>query len=352
MSDYLVRASALAGFADTVTALGGDPAALLRAAGIPTDIEDPDAWMPYAAWLRLLKLAAEHTGCEHFGLELSRRQGTDILGPVGFVMQQAPDVGTALSELARHFAQHNQGADVSLEVSEGIAMLGFHIKETSLLDNRQQYDLGVGIGCNIMRLLCGPQWNPKAAYFMHPAPENLRPFRELLRCPLHFDWEASIMTFDASVLQTKISQANEHLRRILEEHLAQLQRSYPNDTSAKVQHLIHQAMATGDCSIERVASYLSVNKRTLQRQLKAEDVSYKALLEKVRFEIATRYLLDSSGSLTNLADILCYTELSAFSNAFKQRFKQSPREWKKAHARRPATSSNSHNASSRKSIIR
>ena len=153
MSDYLVRASALEGFPETVTALGGDPVALLRAAGVPTDIEDQDTWMPYGAWLRLLELAAEHTRCEHFGLELSRRQGADILGTVGFVMQQAPDVGAALTELAKHFAQHNQGANVTLEVSADVAMLGFHIKQTSLIDNRQQYDLVLGLGCKIMRLL-------------------------------------------------------------------------------------------------------------------------------------------------------------------------------------------------------
>ena len=72
MSEYLVRASALEGFAQTVTALGGDPTALLAAVGIPIDIKDPEAWISYAALLQLLELAAEETTCPHFGLELSR----------------------------------------------------------------------------------------------------------------------------------------------------------------------------------------------------------------------------------------------------------------------------------------
>ena len=336
MSEYLVRASALEGFAETVTALGGDPTALLAAVGIPIDIKDPEAWVSYAAMLQLLELAAEETACPHFGLELSRHQGPNMLGIVGFVLQQAPDVGTALAGLARHFAHHNQGAEVSLEIKDGIALLGFRVKDRTLVSSHQQYDLSVGVGVNIMRLLCGRQWVPRAVYFVHPAPNDLRVFRELLRCPLHFNWDVGMMTFDAEILQQPITQANEHLHRILAQHMNQLQQQFPNDVSAQVSHLIHQALMTGDCSIERIASYLSVNKRTLQRQLKTAGASYKELLENVRFDIATRYLLDSDGSLTNLADMLCYTELSAFSNAFKQRFKQSPREWKKANTPKTA----------------
>jgi len=37
--------------------------------------------------------------------------------------------------------------------------------------------------------------------------------------------------------------------------------------------------SSGDCSIERVASHLAMGKRTLQRQLKQHDTSYKDLLE-------------------------------------------------------------------------
>ena len=329
MSEYLVRASALEGFADTVTALGGDPAALLSSAGLPADLKDPETWLAYSSLLQLLETAAVQTGCPHFGLELSRQQGPNILGTVGFVMQQAPDVGTALAELARHFVVHNQGAEVFLETKGDLALLGFHVKDTSAIGSRQQYDLSVGVGVNIFRLLCGPQWTPRGVYFIHSQPADLRPFRELLRCPLYFDWDRNMMSFDAALLQQPISQANEHLHRILEQHINQLRTHFPNNLSAQISYLIRQALLTGDCSIERVSSYLSMNKRTLQRQLKAAGVSYKELLENVRFDIATRYLLDSNGSLTNLADMLCYAELSAFSNAFKQRFKQSPRQWKK-----------------------
>jgi AraC-like DNA-binding protein len=333
MKEYLLRASALEGYAETVTGLGGDPDALLGEVGLPTAVEDPDAWISYRAWLQLLELSAERLGCQHFGLELAQHQSPDILGIVGFIMREAPDVRTALLELRRHFAQHNQGGSIALEVEGDIAYWSFTIKESSLADSRQQYALVLGLGASIMRLLCGPNWQPTAGYLVHPAPPDTRPFRRLMNCPVYFNQEANAMTFDARLLDSKLAGANEHLHAILEQQLSALQRDFPDDFPAQVRQLIRRALKAGDCSVDRVANYLSMNKRTLQRQLKALGTSYKFLLDEVRMDIAQRYLRESSGSLTNLADMLCYTELSAFSNAFKARLGQSPRQWQKAHRR-------------------
>jgi AraC-like DNA-binding protein len=66
--------------------------------------------------------------------------------------------------------------------------------------------------------------------------------------------------------------------------------------------------------------------------LKTADTAYKELLEEVRFDMATRYLVDSSSPLSVLADMLGYSELSAFSNAFKLKTGMSPRAWRVQYA--------------------
>jgi AraC-like DNA-binding protein len=63
--------------------------------------------------------------------------------------------------------------------------------------------------------------------------------------------------------------------------------------------------------------------------LKHHGTSYKDLLDQVRSDIARRYLSESSGSLTALADMLCYSDLSTFSTAFRQHHGVSPRDWRK-----------------------
>ena len=333
MTEFLVRASALEGFDDLVRDLGGDPGILRSSAGLPTTAVAPDSWISYRAFLNLLEYSAETLNCLHFGLLLSRQQGINILGTVGFVMREAPDVITALGELSKYFAHHNQGADVILSIESGLAYLRFESKMPGSVPMRQQMDLVLGVGLNIMRMLCGKRWNPRAAYLTHAAPANRKPYQSLFDCPLHFDAESSMLIFDTASLHMEISEADSQLHKILEEHLALVKQSYPDSYPDQIKHLIRQALLTGDCSADRVAAYLSTTKRTLQRQLKTAGTSYKTLLEGVRLDMATRYLMDSRSSLTILADMLGYSELSAFSNAFKQQTGLSPREWRAQYAR-------------------
>jgi AraC-like DNA-binding protein len=332
MSEYLVRASALEGYDNLVRELAGNPAVLRTAVGISATPIPHDSWISYRAFIKLLELSAERLNCPHFGLSLSRHQDISILGSVGFVMREAPDVATALTELSKYFAVHNQGAEVAIVVEDGVAKLSFEDKLPGATRMGQQLDLVLGIGMSIMRLLCGKRWNPLAAYVAHPAPVDRTPYRKIFDCPIHFNAEVGMFTFPADTLAMKISSADDQLHRVLAAHLALIQQSYPDSYPDQIRYLIRQALFTGDCSVERVAGYLSVTKRTLQRQLKSEDTSYKALLEDVRFNIATRYLVDSKSSLTVLADMLGYSELSAFSNAFKLKTGKSPREWRAQYA--------------------
>jgi AraC-like DNA-binding protein len=328
MSDYLVRASALQGYRETVDALGGDADRLLFESGLAGIDADPEAWISYPAYLQLLENSSRVLDCIHFGLQLSRRQDINILGAVGFIIQQAPDLRTALRELNHYFGHHNQGAVVSTTVDQGVTQWTFTIKPQQNAPPYQQSDLVAGIAAKTMKFLY-KQWKPIAIYLPHSAPADTRPYREQFDCPIHFNWDSTIIASDAKMLDLPLDQANPGLHQLLEAHLTELRRTFSDDFGAKVSYLIKQALLTGDCSVDRVANSLALNKRTLQRKLSAIDTSYKHLLDEVRFEIACNYLRESNGSLTLLAHMLCYSELSAFSNAFKQRCGISPREWQK-----------------------
>jgi Arabinose-binding domain of AraC transcription regulator, N-term len=116
MNNYLVRAASMEGVRATIASLGGDADEVFRRAGMADQDPDPQAWLSYDRFLTLLEDAAQATHCPHFGLLLSGHQGINALGPVGFVIQQAPDIRSALLELTRHFVHQNQGANVDLRV--------------------------------------------------------------------------------------------------------------------------------------------------------------------------------------------------------------------------------------------
>jgi len=330
--DYLLRAGALEGFSEQVLELGGIPEDLFKAVKIePQTLSDPDNMVSYRAFLQLLDVAAHNTDSEHFGLLLSRKQSLHMFGAVGLVMRESTDVRAALNDLIRFFHVHNQGATVELKEDGKMAYLQFTIHQSGVLDTRQQEDLAAGVGLNIMRMLCGKDWSPNSEYFVHSTPKDMRPFHQLFRCPIHFDQEMNCLVFNASDLDIRLSSSDEQLHDILLEHLGLQAAQNPHDFSSNIKQLITKAMLSGDCSIERVASYLAIHKRTLQRQLKDQGLTFKALLEEVRFNTAIKYLNESTISLTQIADILCYHDISAFSRAFKRHCNMPPQQWREAN---------------------
>jgi AraC-like DNA-binding protein len=57
--------------------------------------------------------------------------------------------------------------------------------------------------------------------------------------------------------------------------------------------------------------------RTLQRQLKEYGVDFKRLVDDTRHRFSLSYLRDRKNTLTEIAYLLGYSEVSAFNRAFR-----------------------------------
>ena len=95
-------------------------------------------------------------------------------------------------------------------------------------------------------------------------------------------------------------------------------RSEDEDLLAKVRHLISTSLGDGLPDLNQVASQLGMSARTLQRKLGEHDMVFSDLLEAVCKSIATEYVLHTDYSITEIALMLGYNDLSAFSRAFKR----------------------------------
>jgi AraC-like DNA-binding protein len=77
-----------------------------------------------------------------------------------------------------------------------------------------------------------------------------------------------------------------------------------------------------------VALTLGLNERTLQRKLKDEGTSFRDLQEQVRSSLAVNYMREPQFRLTDIAEMLGYSDLSVFSRSFKRWFGISPQKWR------------------------
>lgn len=87
-------------------------------------------------------------------------------------------------------------------------------------------------------------------------------------------------------------------------------------TSTKVQVALTELLPGGKSSIEDVAEKLNVSKRTLQRRLNEDGVTFRHLLNSVREKLAIHYLSKTNMSSYDIAYLLGYEEINSFLRAF------------------------------------
>lgn len=209
--DPAVRVGPLTHISAVLRELGAEPDAVfdgveLRAA----EFTDPDNEIPYLSGSRLLKRCLTATGCEHFGLLVGIRASPSTLGLAGFMLSSAPDVGTALQGLAQNLDLHNQGGVLTVHVEGGVAAFGYAIRQPGARAPDQIYDLAVAVAvaCNIMRALCGENWNPTQVLLSRRSPRDLAPYRRFFRAPMHFNAGHSALTFPSRWMNHKLASAD------------------------------------------------------------------------------------------------------------------------------------------------
>ncbi len=327
MTPY-IRAGILEHFRSTVESLGGDADALLREADVAPEVMTiPGIYLPYANYMKLLDLAARATGAPHFGLEMMRSATTETLGTTGIIMTRADTVGAAWQSLAHFYGIHDTYGTVGIRHSGDQAVMSYRIPGNDLPGARQVYDAAAGIATNIMKQFCGAGFRSSAYGLPYPEPEDLSCYAGLGSGELRFDTSAMEMHFDRRLLERPLPGRAGDERSLLGGYFASRQAGATNPTSRRVEEIIRSLLPTGHCTLALVADTLATADRTLQARLESEHSSFRTLLEKVRREIATYHLCRGDMQLTQLAMILGYSELSAFSRSFRRWYGVSPRAW-------------------------
>ena len=83
--------------------------------------------------------------------------------------------------------------------------------------------------------------------------------------------------------------------------------------------------------IAEIARVLGTSQRTLSRRLAEEGLTFERVLEEMRRDLALRYLRDARLSVSRVAWLLGFQEVTAFTHAFRRWTGRTPTE---ARARR------------------
>jgi AraC-like DNA-binding protein len=230
-------------------------------------------------------------------------------------MRHSVTLEAALHTFVVYHHLNSQGmATFFLREQDGVAALGLAIYQKGAESVEQIYDGGIALACNIIREVCGARWAPQKVLFSRTRPADVGPYRRFFQAPCRFDSDRTAILFPAHWLKRAMPAADLRRLRSLEEQAQAIGVELVDQLRRALRTLLLLGKSSGD----ELADLFSMHRRTLNRRLEAQGTTFQKLLDEVRFE-AARQLLDATRvPLTEIAASLGYSDLSAFSRAFRR----------------------------------
>jgi AraC-like DNA-binding protein len=311
----LIRAAVLTGYADLARQVGLDPR-LPERFGLPRAcLTDPDIRIPAGAVGRLLEAAGEVD--ETFGARLAEGRRLSNLGPLALIIREQSTLGEALEALSRYIRLHNEALGTRLTRVGDVVLVEPVFADVRRV-GRQAVELVMAVLMRLIRSLAGPGWRPLRVTLPHGSPRDGAVHRRVFGPDLEFGAELACILIPADDLARPIASADPVLARQLAAYVEDLMNRAPAAFPAQVRELARALLPTGQCTVDRVAQHMGVDRRTVHRRLAADGTSFSRVLLALRLVQARRHLAARDRSLTEVSEMLGFSALSAFSRWRRQ----------------------------------
>lgn len=325
----LVRAAALHGLVETVTALRGDPDAVLRMAGINgRAVQQPESWISFRDLVAAYEYAATGTGCSSFGLRLTAERDLSYLGPLVLIFKYSDTLENGLRSSIKYLAVQNTGFEVSLDTGDDVANWVFKLPDNMRYQASQWVEESLLTSLKLLRVFLGDDYLPLEICCKHSAISDLKTYQEYFGMNVSFDAGYDGILVDRKDLDVSNPIGDRETFRFLNGYLESRVSRTNTGIAATVRSLLRNLIPTGKFSIDVVADQLGVHRRTLQRRLERSGSNYVELLDQCRSQMAIEFLQTSNLPMVNLAHMLGYADQSAFNHAFKRWHGRSPHAWR------------------------
>jgi AraC-like DNA-binding protein len=253
------------------------------------------------------------------------------LGVLAHVVLHSPTVGKALSNACRYLAVQQTMGRGALEVDADEARLVYTVVDPTIRTHAQHSEGLIAMCARICRDGTGDaQWAPRAVWFTHRAPRRTGEQEQFFRAPVRWERPYDALVLSAADLRRPFRTADPELLPALVRHAEEiLAKRREVGFRATVRRLVAERLRAGEVTVEQVADRLGMSARSVQRRLQEDGVSFKALVDEVRLALSRRYLEDPAITLTEAAFLLGYSDLSAFSRAFRRWTGQSALEFRR-----------------------
>jgi AraC-like DNA-binding protein len=306
----------------------------LRLSGIrQQQLLSPKTYLGYQQVVTFLNDVATRNQCPNFGFYVARHQPSLRFGVLTQLPRLCATVGEAVAKTFKYAKLYNQASMWQVCEEGDYIVMKRHQRVATTGSLVQLHQLAITLMIKASQSFLNENYLLTSVSFSHSQPDNYKIYQRYYRAPVYFNQEYDGYVFPKDYLSIPIETANPELLSIVEAHLDGLLVDEPgDDVICGVRAMIRTNLGTSLCNLDGISQLMNKHPRALQRILKEQGMGFRDLLNEVRQEVAEHYLLNSNITLVDLADMLGYNNVSAFSRAFKTFTGVSPHDWRLAYA--------------------
>lgn len=312
----------------TLRFYGLDPVAYYQQAGLCADsAADPNFRYPAVPFNSIWTRLAAELPTEAVGLTAANFVLPSTFNALGLAMWTSKSIHCALERLIRFSKVFHTGGSATLISQPG--QIALQITRDAddngnLLVTDEGVDCFFGALANFIRQLSGRHNALTAVTLQRARPADARRYLDFFHCDVKFDCSHDTLVLDPENAVLPLPTYNPQLTRINEsEAESQLEKISPG-ILYQLQLYIENHLVDESLGIAKAATTLGTSQRSLQRELRNLNSSFRSEVEKTRKKLANQYLLHSSLSIGEIAYLLGYSNANNFSRAYRGWFNQTP----------------------------
>ncbi|MBS0243815.1 MAG: AraC family transcriptional regulator ligand-binding domain-containing protein, partial [Proteobacteria bacterium] len=249
---------------------------------------------------------------------------------LGYLLLNAEDFKTCIECLCRYVRLQCDGISFSLTEDAMSARVVLVCAPTFVAPRKQFHEFVMELLAIRFRQLFGPQWSPLKVEFEYRRPNCAASYTDVFGANVEFECPSTALTMRSDTLRDRNHVAEKNLFDVLrsaaERELAGLDRS--RGLLWRVDEYVANSLTVRSVSLESCAATVELSSRRLQSELKRLGTTFEDEVSRVRRSLAERYLLDTDMALTEIALLLGFSELSAFTRAARGWFGMPPSQWR------------------------
>lgn len=324
-------ASAIRVIADTLESDYQVPAApLFQQAGLR--LEQPVVAgdrFPTTKVFRLWVLAAEATRDPAFGLKVGRRIRPASVHALGFSWLACGTLREAMERLCRYYRVISTAIRELDLVDQGeCSVLEVRYMPAARLPEAAIDAFLMGV-VTLCREATGTDFRPSEVRLPRVTLNDPAIYTAAFGAPVLTGAPCPALVFARQQMDGPLAVSNPEVLRaidaVAERYLDKLN---PHAVVTSVRRLLSQLMSSGKADQGEVARRMNVSASTLQRQLRAEGTSFRAVLDGTRRGLAEVYLQEGDLSHAEIAYLLGFADQSSFSRAYRRWAGTTPRAFR------------------------